>query len=69
MYQDEQSEMWIGEWMQKRGNRDEIVLATKYTGSYKTDWKKNPLHVNFAGNSTKSLHVSLEDSLKKMQTD
>src|ERR1700749_4856808 len=28
-YQDEQSEEWIGEWMEKRGNRDEMVIATK----------------------------------------
>lgn len=27
-YQDEQSEMIIGEWMEKRGIRDDIVLAT-----------------------------------------
>ena len=25
---DEQSEHIIGEWMEKRGNRDDIVLAT-----------------------------------------
>ena len=28
-YQDQESETWIGEWMKKRNNRDEIVLATK----------------------------------------
>lgn len=28
-YQDEESELWIGEWMAKHKNRDEIVLATK----------------------------------------
>lgn len=27
-YQDEQSEMIVGEWMEKRGNRNDIVLAT-----------------------------------------
>lgn len=27
--QDETSEQFIGEWMEKRGNRDQIVLATK----------------------------------------
>ncbi len=30
-YQDEQSETWIGEWLQKRGNRDMMVIATKFT--------------------------------------
>jgi len=28
-----QSEEWIGEWMAKRGNRDELVIATKYTSN------------------------------------
>ena len=27
--QDETSEQWIGEWMEARGNRNQIVLATK----------------------------------------
>jgi hypothetical protein len=30
-YQNEQSEQWLGEWMQERGNRDQIVIATKFT--------------------------------------
>jgi len=55
--------------MQKRGNRSEIVLATKFTTPYKADWEKHPIHVNYAGNSTKSLHVSVHESLKKLQTD
>ena len=33
-YQNEQSEIWLGEWMEKRGNRDQIVLATKFTTNY-----------------------------------
>lgn len=28
-YQDESSEQFLGEWMEKRGIRDQIVLATK----------------------------------------
>lgn len=28
-YQNGESEMWIGEWMEERGIRDQIVLATK----------------------------------------
>ncbi|ESZ95272.1 aryl-alcohol dehydrogenase AAD14 [Sclerotinia borealis F-4128] len=34
-YQNEQSEAWIGEWMAARKNRDQIVLATKFTTDYK----------------------------------
>jgi aryl-alcohol dehydrogenase-like predicted oxidoreductase len=33
-YQNEQSEQWLGEWMQERGNRDQMVIATKFTVSY-----------------------------------
>ena len=32
-YQNEQSEQWLGEWMQERGNRDQMVIATKFTVS------------------------------------
>jgi aryl-alcohol dehydrogenase-like predicted oxidoreductase len=46
-----------------------IGLATKFTTPYKAYWKKHPIHVNYAGNSTKSLHVSVNDSLRKLQTD
>ena len=30
-YQRGESEQWIGEWMEKRGRRDEMVVATKYS--------------------------------------
>jgi len=66
-YQDEESEIWVGEWMKKRNNRAQIVIATKFTSLYK---KNIPgPHVNFAGNSVKSLKESVEASLKKLQTD
>jgi aryl-alcohol dehydrogenase-like predicted oxidoreductase len=57
--------------MKERGVRDQIVLATKFTTCFPSP--TNPegprQRINYAGNSTKSLHVSLEASLKKMQTD
>ncbi|KAL4928903.1 aldo/keto reductase [Aspergillus undulatus] len=69
-YQQEESEKWIGEWMKKRGNRDQIVLATKYTTGYRTSHRdKEPIQSNFVGNSFKSMRVSVENSLKKLQTD
>ncbi|KAL1406314.1 putative aryl-alcohol dehydrogenase aad14 [Vanrija albida] len=70
-YQNEQSEFIIGEWLAERGIRDQIVLATKYT----TPWKfragaKFPgTQVNYGGNSKKSLRLSVEASLRKLQTD
>ncbi|KAL4912533.1 NADP-dependent oxidoreductase domain-containing protein [Aspergillus aurantiobrunneus] len=68
-YQDEQSERWIGEWMQTRGNRDNIVLATKYTTAYR-DYEVGgkTSYVNYSGNSRRSLHMSVRDSLAKLQT-
>ena len=68
-YQNEESETWLGEWMTKRQNRSQMVIATKFTSGYRSDWKKEPIHVNFAGNSSKSLHESVAASLKKLQTD
>ena len=67
-YQAEESETWLGEWMAKTGRRDEIVLATKYTAPYKTTSRPDVMQMNFGGNSAKSLHVSVEASLKKLQT-
>jgi aryl-alcohol dehydrogenase-like predicted oxidoreductase len=52
--------------MEKRGNRDEIVLATKFTMGHRNN---EPIPINFGGNSTKSLHVSVNASLKKLRTD
>ncbi|EXJ92399.1 aryl-alcohol dehydrogenase AAD14 [Capronia epimyces CBS 606.96] len=74
-YQSEESEKWIGEWMESRGNRDQIVIATKYTTPYRNyeigprQPKGAPQTVNYSGNSRRSLHVSVRDSLKKLRTD
>ncbi|KAJ5683031.1 Norsolorinic acid reductase B [Penicillium macrosclerotiorum] len=66
-YQCEDSESWLGEWMEKRGVRDQIVLATKYTSGYRT--YKPEIQANFVGNNTKSMRVSVNASLKKLRTD
>ena len=65
-YQGEESEQWLGEWMESRQNRDQIVLATKFTSPYPSQPVK--IKTNYTGNHSKSLHVSLEASLKKLQT-
>ena len=67
-YQAEESETWLGEWLTKTGHRDEIVLATKYSAGYKNTTGPTMMQSNFGGNSAKSLHVSVEASLKKLQT-
>ncbi|KAJ3837517.1 Aldo/keto reductase [Lentinula raphanica] len=72
-YQHESSERFIGEWMEKRQNRDQLIIATKggtdlYTTVYKIADKSIQQKVNYTGNNSKSLHLSLEDSLKKLRT-
>ncbi|KAF5498451.1 Norsolorinic acid reductase B [Colletotrichum fructicola] len=66
-YQLGQSEEWVGEWLASRGNRDDIVLATKYSSAYMTHDKKR-LQSNYGGNSVKSLKHSVKKSLKALQT-
>ena len=69
-YQAEQSEIWVGEWLKKRGVRDDMVIATKYTSNYKRAVpEKHPISINRSGNSYKSMFTSLNDSLKKLQVD
>ncbi|ODN84133.1 hypothetical protein L202_00142 [Cryptococcus amylolentus CBS 6039] len=70
-YQDGQSEMIVGEWMEKRGIRDEIVIATKYS-TFSLNNKENSFSgvpINYAGNSRKNLRLTVEASLKKLRTD
>jgi aryl-alcohol dehydrogenase-like predicted oxidoreductase len=69
-YQDDESEMIIGEWMKSRGNREDIVLATKFTSTHKFKGKDGvEIPVNYGGNHKKSLRNCLASSLKKMQTE
>ncbi|KAK8090581.1 norsolorinic acid reductase, partial [Apiospora phragmitis] len=68
-YQAEESETWIGEWMKKRGVRDQMVIATKYTTCFRAGRGDSEIMANFTGNGTKSLHTSVNASLRKLQTD
>ncbi|KAI0264139.1 NADP-dependent oxidoreductase domain-containing protein [Gloeopeniophorella convolvens] len=67
-YQDESSEEFIGEWAEKRGIRDQLVIATKYTTNFKRGKDAITHKANFTGNHAKSLHVSVEASLRKLRT-
>ncbi|KAI0394392.1 aldo/keto reductase [Xylariaceae sp. FL0594] len=69
-YQFGESEQWIGEWMKVRGVRDQMVIATKYTTNFEArPYDTGKTLINFNGNSTKSLHLSVQSSLKNLQTD
>ncbi|CAD6569009.1 MAG: hypothetical protein TREMPRED_004995 [Tremellales sp. Tagirdzhanova-0007] len=64
-YQMEESEEWIGEWLEKNGFREDMVIATKYTSNYKRGKQENhPISIN----RYKSMVGSLEASLKKLRT-
>ncbi|KAL3481001.1 NADP-dependent oxidoreductase domain-containing protein [Aspergillus californicus] len=70
VYNNEESEKHIGAWMKERGVRDQMVVATKYSAHYRGYNRANePLQSNFLGNSAKSMHVSIRDSLRKLGTD
>ncbi|KAF8895213.1 NADP-dependent oxidoreductase domain-containing protein [Infundibulicybe gibba] len=66
--QDESSEQFIGEWAEQHGIRDQLFIATKYT----TNFKKRDANVTqktfYGGNSSKTMHISVEASLKKLRT-
>ncbi|THX37906.1 putative aryl-alcohol dehydrogenase Aad14 [Aureobasidium pullulans] len=68
-YQNEQSEQWLGEWMKERGNRDQMVIATKFTTDYKGYTLGKGKAANHCGNHKRSLFMSVRDSLAKLQTD
>ncbi|KAJ7132250.1 NADP-dependent oxidoreductase domain-containing protein [Mycena epipterygia] len=67
-YQDETSEMFIGEWAEKRNIREQLVIATKYTTNFKRGNDTIAQKALYVGNSLKSMHTSVEASLKKLRT-
>jgi aryl-alcohol dehydrogenase-like predicted oxidoreductase len=63
------SEELVGQWMAARKNRDQIILATKYSqADHKAADTSIKQRVNYLGNSTKSMHLSLAESLTRLQT-
>ncbi|KAJ6113268.1 Aryl-alcohol dehydrogenase (AAD) [Penicillium sp. IBT 18751x] len=68
-YQYEQSEAWIGEWMAARKNRDQMIIATKFTTDYRTHELGKGKAPNACGNHKRSMFLSVRDSLRKLQTD
>ncbi|KAI9324955.1 NADP-dependent oxidoreductase domain-containing protein [Zopfochytrium polystomum] len=68
-YQGGESEQWLGEWLESRKNRDQIVLATKYSTLVPNNGEPEVVKINFNGNNAKSLRLSVESSLKKLKTD
>jgi aryl-alcohol dehydrogenase-like predicted oxidoreductase len=61
LYSGGRSESFLGEFL--AGERERIVLATKYTGATRSR------DVNAAGNSRKNMMDAVHASLKRLQTD
>lgn len=53
-----ESETIIGEWLSSRGNRDDVVIATKVGG-----------HPDFTGLAPENVRAAAEASLRRLQTD
>ncbi|KAK7044383.1 aryl-alcohol dehydrogenase [Favolaschia claudopus] len=68
-YQEGNSERIIGEWAEKRGCRDQLVIATKYTRPASLGDASITRHDQYLGNSIKSMKLSIERSLKNLRTD
>ncbi|XP_070537859.1 1-deoxyxylulose-5-phosphate synthase YajO-like [Ptychodera flava] len=62
-YQDGMSETYVGSWLQARQNRDNMVVATKCRFNTK------PGDPNGVGLGRKHILWSVEQSLKRLQTD
>ncbi|KAI9665184.1 MAG: hypothetical protein M1831_002194 [Alyxoria varia] len=58
-------ESWIGEWLELEQNRDEMVIATKFTAGVPPD---ADIGVNYEGNYSKSLTLSIEASFRRLRT-
>ena len=61
------TEAFIGNWMQARGNRDKIVLATKVVGRSGMDWFR-PWDGETALDQ-KNIELAIDNSLRRLKTD
>ena len=60
------TETYIGTWLAKTGNRDQVILASKVTGPGRGVFKDMRKNLDF---SAVSLEDALHKSLKRLQTD
>ncbi|EIW78687.1 arylalcohol dehydrogenase [Coniophora puteana RWD-64-598 SS2] len=67
-YQNGSSEEFIGEWAEAKGIRDQLVIATKYTTNFVDANDAIKQKITYTGNNAKSMHISVEASLKKLRT-
>lgn len=66
--QDGTSEQFIGEWAEKRGIRDQLVIATKYGNNFHLT-PNSVARAAYSGDSAKALRNAVNSSLKNLRTD
>ncbi|KAK0493000.1 NADP-dependent oxidoreductase domain-containing protein [Armillaria luteobubalina] len=66
-YQGQSSKEFIGEWAEKRGIRDQLII-TEYSTNYQRGNDSIVKKVNYVGDSVKSMHLSMGASLKRLRT-
>lgn len=57
-----------GRWLKARGNREQIILATKITGPAH-GWFRPPVRNGFTALDRRQIHRACDDSLRRLQTD
>jgi len=62
-FQEGESEEWLGEWIEERGIREEIVIASKYSLPITSR------SINSGGNHRKSLLQAINGTLRRLRTD
>ncbi|KAF5336305.1 hypothetical protein D9758_014476 [Tetrapyrgos nigripes] len=68
IYQNGTSEELIGEWMEQRKIRDQMIIATKYSNFTHNGDDSIAQRVNYIGNNVKSMKLSVEASLQRLRT-
>lgn len=63
VYTEGRSEELVGKFIDERGLREQVVLATKFT------FNPQPGNPNAGGNGRKNIYRALEDSLRRLKTD
>lgn len=58
----------VGRWMKQRGNRDQIIVATKVTGPGH-GWFRPDIRHGFTALDRRQIFKAVEDSLRRLQTD
>jgi aryl-alcohol dehydrogenase-like predicted oxidoreductase len=63
------SEKIIGEWLQEKGGRDKLIIASKVTGRSEMYWVRGASNKEKLKVDRKNITHAIENSLKRLKTD